>query len=303
MSKLNLTNESTNYSATIVKIYNLVDLPGRDRVKGFPCQGFQAIVPISYSVGELGVFFTVECQLSPDYCFNNNLYRKGESLNKDEEKFGFFESSGRVKAIKFAGHKSNALFMPLSSLSYLGIDINELKEGDSFTHINGAEICRKYVIKTQQTKNNKVKGLTKKFTRIEAKLFPEHFDTDMYFRNIHHYKDNDYIYVTAKLHGCVEANTLIETDLGNKTIKEIVDSKLECKIKAFNILTNQIVFVPIDDYYFKANDGDWYEIELEDGSKITITGNNPVWLPELNNYVKVENLKENDSFLIDKSHG
>lgn len=198
---MKLTTETANYCATVVKIYNLVDLAGMDRTKGFPCQGLQAIVPISYSVGELGVFFTVECQLSPDYCSNNNLYRKGEGTNKDAEKVGFFDKSGRVKAIKFRGHKSNALFMPLNSLEYLGIDINEFKEGDTFTHINGAEVCRKYVIRETESKTNKVRGLTKKFTRIDARLFPEHFDTDMYYKNIHHYSDNDFIYVTAKLHG------------------------------------------------------------------------------------------------------
>lgn len=199
---MKFTNDSPNYCATIVRIYNLVDLAGRDRVKGFPCQGFQAIVPISYSIGELGVFFTPECQLSPDYCRENNLYRDGQGSNKDEGKFGFFESSGRVKALKFAGHKSNAIFMPLSSLSYLGIDINDLKEGDSFTSINGVEVCRKYVIKqANANKGNKTRGLTKKFTRIDAKTFPEHFDTDMYFKNQFKYAEYDFIYVTQKIHG------------------------------------------------------------------------------------------------------
>lgn len=46
-------------------------------------------------------------------------------------------------------------------------------------------------------------------------------------------------------------------------------------------------------------DGEWYEIELEDGRKITITGNNPVWIPELNAYRRVDELNGDEFLLID----
>ena len=48
-------------------------------------------------------------------------------------------------------------------------------------------------------------------------------------------------------------------------------------------------------------DGEWYEIELEDGRKITITGNNPVWIPELNAYRRVDELNGDEFLLIDYS--
>ena len=40
------------------------------------------------------------------------------------------------------------------------------------------------------------------------------------------------------------------------------------------------------------------EIELEDGTKLTITGNNPVWLPTLNCYRRVDELKQGDYVLM-----
>ena len=60
-----------------------------------------------------------------------------------------------------------------------------------------------------------------------------------------------------------------------------------------------IVYVSIDDYYLLKNDGEWYEVELEDGRKLLITGNNPVWMPELNCYRRTDELKIGDTLLID----
>lgn len=100
------------------------------------------------------------------------------------------------------------------------------------------------------------------------------------------------------MHGCVEASTIVNTSEGPKCIKEIVDNKLPVEIEAFDINTNQKVFVPIDNYYTIPDDGEWYELELEDGRKLTITGNNPVWLPELSCYRRTEELKIGDSVLV-----
>ena len=75
------------------------------------------------------------------------------------------------------------------------------------------------------------------------------------------------------------------------------DNRLNVLIEAFDINTQQKVFVPIDNYYLKENDGDWYEIELENGQKIEITSNNPVWLPELHCYRRADELIEGDILL------
>jgi len=198
---MKLETKNSNYCATIVKIHNLISLENCDNVVGFPIFGYQAIVGKDTKIGQLGVLFTAETQLNENYCKENNLFRKKE-LNKNLEKVGYFEENRRVKALKFRGHKSSALFMPIESLSYLNIDTNEFKEGDTFDTINGVEICKKYVIREYiNNRQNKVKGQSKVFKRVEAKLFPEHLDSENFFRNAHKYKDNDYIYVTQKLHG------------------------------------------------------------------------------------------------------
>ena len=42
---------------------------------------------------------------------------------------------------------------------------------------------------------------------------------------------------------------------------------------------------------------DEWEIETEDGEKLIITGNNPVWLPDLHCYRRVEDLEIGDVVL------
>lgn len=215
---MKLENKNPNYCATIVRIYNLVELEGLDNLVGMPTMGYQALMSKDHNVGELGVLFTAETKLSDDFCYNNNLYRK-EDLNKDKTAKGYLEYSGRVKALKLRGHVSSALFMPLSSLSYLGVKATDFKEGDSFTHINGVEVCCKYVIKfPNEGKSNKVKGKTKRFSRIDALLFPEHQETDNYWRNIGNINDDDWVVVTDKLHGTSArfANTLVKRKLSWK---------------------------------------------------------------------------------------
>ncbi len=114
-----------NYCATVVTIKNKLDLAGCDNVVGTTIFGYQAIISKQTEVGTPGIIFPAETQLSDTYCTENNMYRHAEN-NRDKIVKGYIEDSRRVRAIKFRGHVSNALFMPLSSLSYLGIKENGL---------------------------------------------------------------------------------------------------------------------------------------------------------------------------------
>jgi len=105
-----------NYCATVVAIKNKLDLAGCDNVVGTTMFGYQAIISKHIEIGTLGIVFPAETQLSEAYCAENNMYRHAEN-NRDKTAKGYIEDSRRVRAIKFRGHVSNALFMPLNSLS------------------------------------------------------------------------------------------------------------------------------------------------------------------------------------------
>lgn len=191
--------QNANYAAVVVSIKSITPLENCDNVVGTPLLGFQAIVGKDTQVGDVGIVFPAETQLSEEYAHYNNLFRHG-SLNRDEGATGYLEDNRRVRAMKFRGNRSDCLFMPLSSLDFAGANIDELKEGDVFDELNGHEICRKHVVKVRERNGNE-KNKETTFKRVDAKFLPEHYDSDNFFRNHDRIPEGSRIVVTQKLHG------------------------------------------------------------------------------------------------------
>lgn len=189
-----------NYAATIIEIGPTINLPGLDNLIGVPALGHQALTQKGIQKGDLRVAFTAETQLSERYAAFNNLHRESE-LNLDSSVTGYLEKNRRIRAMKLRGHISNALLMPLQSLSYTGFDVSQLKPGDTFDTLNGHEICRKYEIQTPRGSTPQRSKVEKAFKRVDKTVFPEHLDTDSYWRSKHLLRDGRVVVVTQKLHG------------------------------------------------------------------------------------------------------
>ena len=297
------TPKNINYCAIVIEITKLIHLENCTNVQGAIIMGNQVVISKDIKVGDIGLYFPLECQLSKEYLSNNNLYNKPE-LNVDNTKKGYFDENGRIRCQRFRGHKSEGLFMPINSIEFT-FNSNPSPMpiiNDCFDELNGIPICKKYYVSkpTSSKDGFKQKGKDKKLrqSKLVENQFRFHQDTSMLYRNLHRIHSDSLISCTYKLHGCVSEDTIINTDQGDFTIKFIVDNKLNVNIKAFDTETNQVVYVPIDAYYLLKNDGEWYEIELENGTILKITGNNPVWLPELNCYRKAELLNVSDVLLV-----
>lgn len=193
------TPANSNYAATCVRLPKLLSLDNCDNLQAAPLYGFQAIISLDHQQGELGIVFPAEVQLSDAYCKENDLYRHVEQ-NKNPETKGYLEDNRRVRAIKLRGHRSDCLFMPINSLAYTGAKIDELKEGDTFDKLGDHEICCKYVVKTKGGGRQQQKQ-EKKFVRVDPKLFPEHPDSENYWRNNWLIPQDRWVYVTQKVHG------------------------------------------------------------------------------------------------------
>ena len=172
--------KNANYCATVVRIQNLIPLDGGDNIFGTNIFGFQAIVGKHTKIGDIGIFFPVETQLSEDFCFKNSLYRHSEK-NEIKAAKGYIEDNRRVRAVKFRGHRSDGFFLSLYSLAYTGINLEELEVGDEFDEINGVQICEKFIVKTKGP--SQMPKQEDKFKRFELKFMPEHFSTDNYFKH------------------------------------------------------------------------------------------------------------------------
>lgn len=192
------TPKNANYAAVVVRVNNIVELPGLDNLVGAPVLGHQALTQRDIQAGDLRLAFTAETQLSEAYARENDLHRDA-SLNKTEAA-GYLEANRRIRALKLRGHRSDALLMPLESVAFTGINPGELQEGDTFDTLNGHEICRKYELPVKQGTPAKSK-VEKAFKRVDSKLFPEHLDTDAFWRSKHLLRPGREVVVTQKLHG------------------------------------------------------------------------------------------------------
>lgn len=202
--------KNINYSAIVVEIKTLVPLENCDNLQGAIIMGNQVVVSKNVKIGDIGLYFPLECALSREYLSNNNLYRVHKNkpnLNVDTNtKGGYFEENGRVRCARFLGHKSEGLFMPLDSLYFIydreGVYPNV---GDYFDELNGVPICSKYVVKQSKTPGQPGSKKTRSVKKYESKLvenqFRFHQDTSMLYRNLHRIKPNSLISITYKLHG------------------------------------------------------------------------------------------------------
>jgi hypothetical protein len=220
--------QNNNYCATVVRLKNIVKLDNCDNVVATTIFGFQAIVNKNAQVGDIGLVFPAETQLSEDYCYENNLFRHSEK-NKDVTQKGYIEDNRRIKAVKFRGNPSSCLFMPLESLKYLGIKVKDFNEGDEFDEIDDKEICKKYFVPVKAVRGNH-QPKAKQFTRVDTKFIPEHFTTDNYFKNDRNIDPETEIIVTQKIHGTSVriANTIVKR---KKTIRDYVASVFGVKIQ------------------------------------------------------------------------
>ncbi len=202
------TPKNINYCATVVRLDKLVPLAGCDNVQGAIVFGTQVIVGKDQLVGDIGLYFPPEVALAAPFLSANNLYRKPEWGNVDPAKRGYFEEHGRVRCVRFRGHRSEGIWLPIHSLAACWVlGYMELKPGDTFDCIdkgNGEviEVCHKYV--ARRNPGRAFVGEPKR-KRVEDAIvdgqFAFHYDTSNLRRNIGILQPNDWISISDKWHG------------------------------------------------------------------------------------------------------
>jgi hypothetical protein len=99
---------------------------------------------------------------------------------------------------------------------------------------------------------------------------------------------------------CLSADWIIETNLGPIKISDLIESDLDYSVKSYNHITNNIEYNKIlnKSKLFNTFNEDWYRITLNDGTATKpLTGNHLVWIENKNNYIRVDELSEDDIIL------
>lgn len=189
------------YKAYVTTLKNVRPHPNADRMKLADCFGNTVCVGLDAVEGDVVIYFPVDGQLSEEYANQNNLVRKKDENGNNIG--GYLDPEKRnIKAIKLRGEKSDGLTMPLSSLAYTDINLNDLNIGDTIDVVNGHEICKKYIPRRQHRQGGYSEGnKTRKHKVPVAPLFVEHADTEQLAYNLAAFKPGDEIEITLKMHG------------------------------------------------------------------------------------------------------
>lgn len=192
-----------NHCGYIVKVKELRKHPNADKLYIATFFGNDTCVSIDTQVGDIGVYFPCDLQLSLEFCIANHLCRKLPDGTADT---GYMEVDKRnITAIRLRGERSDGLYLPIKCFDYCYDDDASayLKVGDIINEVNGHPICNKYIPRTnkQNKTNSSNVSKTRKHKDPIAPLFKEHIDTAQLAYNLSAFKPGDLIEITRKLHG------------------------------------------------------------------------------------------------------
>lgn len=281
--------------AHIEQIDWIREISGADRIVTYGILGWEVVDQKGkYNIGDKVIYCEVDSVLpeKPEYEFLR------------DRKF-------RIRTIKLKGQVSQGLILPIKTTPS-GTDIQSLNErlgkgnwkwddywddGEDVTELLG---ITKYLspsereeVASQERKIANEKSKLKKFL-LRYSLFRR------LFLSRHQKQKFPYWVEKTDEPRCISGDSILNTDKGDFTIKEICESKEVFKVKSYNIDTDTIEYKEIIDKSIKSNNNDWYEIELEDSTKVILTSEHPVYLPDLNCYRQVKDLKSDDLVLLDK---
>lgn len=219
----------------VVKVEKLRPHTNADKLQIATFFGNDTCVNLETTLGDVGIYFPSDLQLSEEFCVENHMCRKKPDGTPDT---GYLEPDKRnIKAIKLRGEKSDGVFMPLSCLAYTGVNLDDINVGDIITIVNGHEICKKYIPRGRSS-NNSAKGKGNKTRKKHvpvAPLFTEHADTEQLAYNLGAFKPGDEIEITLKMHGTSQRTAYLSTLKGYKATNRIYQYALDAMLSGKNI--------------------------------------------------------------------
>lgn len=187
------------YCGYVVKVEHLRPHTNADRLQIATFFGNDTIVSLNTKIGDIGIYFPVDGQLSERFCAVNDLVRRKDENGKQVG--GYLDPEKRnIKALKLRGEKSDGLYMPITCLADF-CKISDLKIGDTIDTVNGELICQKYIPKMTRTPGAPGSKAAKKAKANIAPTFYEHVDTAQLAYNLNAFKPGDTVQLTLKMHG------------------------------------------------------------------------------------------------------
>lgn len=187
--------------------------------------------------------------------------RRFAFLSRDFSEFEG-EQGARLRTRKFKGQVAQGLFLPVRFFPELA----DKPVGEDVTEILGVKKWEPY--------------MSPQLAGVAIGLFP----------NIIRKTDQE---------RCLSGDTLISTESGLMTIKEMVESKYSGKVASFNHQTNTVEMQPVTDWSALANDStQWLKLTTESGKVLFVTTNHKIWQKEKNLYLEANELNIGDMVMV-----
>jgi len=257
----------------IVKLDEIRKHPNADQLEIAIVGGWQVVVKKDqFKLNDTGIFFP------PDSVLEQKLSDQLGVTN-------YLSSKGRVKAIRLRGEPSHGF---LAHIKDFGESIKVFKVGDNVAEFLGV---KKYeeAVPVQKLIQNRDRVLP------EIPEFPKYTDIEN-FRNFPDvFKDDDFVVITEKVHGCLHKDTLITLANGEKV--PISQIKRGYSILSFDEKTK--TFIPSKVKHVIKRDNTkkikWMELDI-DGNIICCTVNHK-FLTSNRGWIEAQNLTETDDII------
>ena len=263
-----------NKIATIEKIKSVCFHPEADRLDLITVLGYQCVTQRGlYKEGDIVVY------IQPDSILPE------EPWAEDYRKY----SPKRIKAVKLRGRWSEGIIVRADLLegvidtsiinpNNIGLDVSELLGIKHYEPPVPQDLSAKGLLPFGIPRTDETRW--------------ENMEDELPYGEV--------VDVTLKIDGCLRGDTKVVTELGELAIDDIVNTnKIGLKVSTLNIDTDEIEFQPILSVSSMPNNGkQWYEIELDDGTTITLTENHRVWLSDLNCYRRTDELEVGDEVIL-----
>lgn len=267
--------EKSTHKAEVV-VVKLLPCPNADSISivnvfdGYPC----VVRTSDWKDGDLAVYIT------PDSLVNTS--RPEFSFLKKENK-----EWERITIRKFRGNISLGLLIPAPQGSKEGDDVAEQLD------------IQHYEPPLIHIKRNGNMSLTGSMISFPNDIYAPVYDVDTLRRYRHVFEQNEPIFVTEKIHGCIKYNTPITMEEGNTLpIQYIVENDLVGHYVLGMNEEGKIIPSKILNVFINGETKFWMKIQSTvdkyNFSVIDCTQNHMFWLPKKNQYVKAEDLEIGD---------
>lgn len=234
--------------ALAVELKEFHPIAGADRIQIARINGYNIVVGKDTKPGTQGLFFSTETPtaISDWFLKEHDLYRRLDKETGKNVSAGYFDSNGRVKAVKIRGVRSDGYFHQLNLKDY------DLKVGDQIDTLNGALLCYKYYSQEtlRQMKQNGGKAPV-------ISSLPKHFETEHLRQTIKEIPIGATIIITEKYHG-TSARTGFVPDAHGKWYDKLVKWLFGATFRRYYYVTGSRNVIVIDDSTGVKKDVDYH---------------------------------------------